>query len=60
MTTYDGKAIKYMLDNAMDFTDKMSDWERSFIESVSEQFDKGHSLSQKQVDVLERIHEKLP
>lgn len=34
-------------------------WEKEFIESVSEQFDERHTLSDKQTETLENIWNKI-
>ena len=39
--------------------EKLSDWERSFIDSLSRQLTDGRGLSQKQIDRLEEIWEKV-
>ncbi len=36
-----------------------SDWERDFIESVTDQFDRKGSLSEKQRETLKKIWEKI-
>lgn len=56
----DNAAIQHMINHCSDFTDKLSDWENQFLESVSDQFDRNGSLSPKQVAVLEGIYTKLP
>jgi len=39
----------------------LTKWEHEFIESVQDQFDRSGSLSDKQVDVVERIYtERVP
>lgn len=39
----------------------LTHWERSFLESVQDQFDRSGHLSEKQVEILERIYtEKVP
>ena len=35
---------------------KLTDWEVQFMESITEQFDKGGSLSEKQEEILEKIY----
>jgi len=63
MTLADGdreKQIEQMLGACEDFTERLTDWERSFIESIREQFDGGGSLSERQTEVLERIYCKVP
>ena len=37
---------------------RLSDWERSFIDSVSTQVNAGRSLSPKQAEILDRIWDK--
>lgn len=39
--------------------EKLSDWERTFIDSLSFQLRKGGSLTEKQVDKLEAIWERV-
>ena len=39
---------------------RITEWERNFIESISEQFDNHGDVSDKQVEILERIYCKLP
>ena len=56
----DKKAIREMLDNAADYLDKLTSWELKFIASITEQFEMRGQLTQKQVDILEQIHIKLP
>lgn len=36
---------------------RLSDWERSFIDSISSQIAAGRTLSSKQADILDRIWE---
>lgn len=38
---------------------KLSDWERSFIDSISMQLAKGHSLTAKQAEMLDTIWERV-
>lgn len=54
--------IDSMLERVDDYFDDslVTDWERNFIESISEQFDNRGDLSDKQVEILERIYYKLP
>jgi regulator of sigma D len=39
--------------------DKLSEWEQGFIQSVREQFDRRGSLSDKQLEILNNIWEKV-
>lgn len=34
-------------------------WESDFIDSISEQFDEGKKLTDKQIEKLESIHDKM-
>ncbi len=52
------KAIDYIL--ARTNTDILTDWEKTFFESVSEQWERSRSLSDKQKEVLGRIWDKQP
>lgn len=38
---------------------KLSDWERSFIDSIWMQLSKGHSLTAKQAETLDTIWERV-
>ena len=38
---------------------KLSDWERSFIDSISMQLSKGRSLTDKQAETLDAIWERV-
>jgi len=41
--------------------ERLTKWEQDFIESVSEQFDAGRDLSERQREILERIYaDKTP
>jgi hypothetical protein len=46
--------IKDVVDHGRD----LSKWEEQFIESISDQFDRTHRLSERQIEVLERIWEE--
>lgn len=38
---------------------KLSDWERQFVNSLSQQLGRGRSLTDKQADKLEKIWERV-
>lgn len=38
---------------------KLTDWERSFIDSLNQQMAKGRALSEKQAETLDRIWERV-
>lgn len=46
--------IEECLDNGT-----LTKWESSFITSISDQLERGHDLSDRQVDILEGIHQKI-
>ena len=48
-----------MIDDYSDRESQMSEWECDFIESIDEQLYDTKSLSAKQIDVLNRIWEKV-
>jgi hypothetical protein len=55
-----GEAITQMLDCCSDYAVQLTDWERNFVGSVQDQFERLGSLSEKQVETLEKIYVKLP
>lgn len=57
--TLDVKRIREVLDVVESETDKLSAWEQQFIESASDQYARNGSLSEKQLEVLERIYLKV-
>ena len=62
MQKFEPAQIDYMLGHCADFCEgnKLTVWERDFIESICEQFERTRFLSEKQLEVLERIYCKLP
>ena len=38
---------------------KLSSWEQDFIDSIGDQLDRGGTLSERQVEVLEKIYQKV-
>lgn len=48
-----------MIDDCEKRESKLSEWEQSFIDSLSTQVGRGQSLSNKQAEVLERIWERV-
>lgn len=52
------KAIDYIMDGML--TDHLSDWEKNFFESVSEQWTRNRKLSDKQKEILGNIWDKQP
>lgn len=53
--------IEGMLAACEDNIHRLTKWEADFIESLREQFDRTHTLSDRQVEILDRIYlEKTP
>jgi hypothetical protein len=52
------KAIDYIL-SQLEHESRLTDWEKSFIESISDQWVSRRSLSEKQKDILGRIWDKV-
>jgi hypothetical protein len=52
------KAVDYILDALKDER-KLSDWEKNFVESVSDQWTRARRLSDKQKEVLGRVWDKV-
>ena len=50
------KAIDYILDGIQ--TERLSDWERNFVESVSDQWIRNRRLSDRQKEILGNIWDK--
>lgn len=51
--------IPAMISDCVDRESKLSDWERGFIESISEQHDRTGGLSEKQQAILEKIWDRI-
>jgi hypothetical protein len=51
--------IKSLLDSLADYIPQASQWEQGFFESVKAQFDRKHTLSDKQVETVQKIAEKF-
>ncbi len=53
------REIQTMLEVCQSETDHLTDWEQSFIESVSDDFDRKGELSTKQYNLLKRLYDKV-
>lgn len=53
------KAVDYMLPMLADEDGKLSAWERTFVESVSDQWERRRWLSDSQKETLGRIWDKV-
>lgn len=51
--------IPEMLQDCENRESKLSAWEQSFLQSLSEQYTKKGSLSEKQYDILEKIWNRV-
>lgn len=49
-----------MIDRCADNPGRLTEWENNFITSISDQLDTAGRLSEKQVEVLDRIYQKVP
>jgi len=55
------KNAEYMVSECEDVFDRLSKWEQGFIESAREYLDGGRTLSDGQLETLERIYcERVP
>jgi len=48
--------IKHMLTSLETPNEELTKWEENFIESVSEQFGKKNNLSDRQIEILDKIY----
>lgn len=55
----DGDDISQMIEDCEKRQEKLSEWEQSFIDSISHQLAKSGSLSPKQQERLEQIWERI-
>lgn len=47
-----------MLDDCEKRESRLSDWERTFIDSLRRQVERGHGLSKKQIEILDATWER--
>lgn len=50
---------KQMIEDCMNRESKMTSWEQGFIQSLSEQAERGGSISPKQAEILDTIWEQV-
>lgn len=53
---YTANDISQWLSELENPSKELTPWETQFIESVSDQFSRYHSLSEKQIEILEKIY----
>jgi len=51
--------IKNMIESVSDFIPQASKWEQGFFESVKAQFEKRHTLSGRQIEIVQKIADKF-
>jgi hypothetical protein len=51
--------IKSMIDTLADYIPQASKWEQGFFESVQSQFEKRHTLSERQIEIVQKISDKF-
>jgi len=51
--------IKNMINALADYIPQASQWEQNFFESVKSQFEKRHTLSPRQIEIVQKIAEKF-
>lgn len=54
--TYSAETLREWIETCLDEGINLTDWETSFLESISDQLDRRGSLSEGQVETLERIY----
>lgn len=58
---FEPEQIRYMIQHCLvECEDKLTKWEESFLESISDQFDSRGTLSEKQMEILDRVYTRLP
>ena len=55
----DWSEVESQIEDCEKRSEKLSEWELGFIDSISKQFDKTGSLSQRQCEILDRIWERV-
>ena len=55
----DQNGIKNMINTLADYIPQATAWEQGFFESVKSQFEKRHTLSEKQIELVQKIAKKF-
>lgn len=48
-----------LIDDCLEHKDRLNDWEREFVEVLDFKISRGIQFSQKQIEKLETVHEKV-
>lgn len=56
MTEPTRDVVRSWLDLCNEHVDRLTKWEQDFIASLTEQFDAGRTLTERQLEILERIY----
>lgn len=56
---FDQEEILEQIGDCENRSEKLSDWELNFIDSISQQLTRTGSLSEKQIEILDRIWNKV-
>lgn len=59
LTNDSKETLQKMIDDCLDYSDRLSIWETQFIESISDQLQQRGKLSDKQKEILESIYQKV-
>ena len=54
-----GNMIRRMVEVLMNPSVELTSWESDFISSIADQFERKHTLSNKQCEILERLYDKV-
>ena len=58
---WDEKTLRDLIDRSLNESRNLTDWEKQFLESISDQLDRRGCISDKQAEILDRIYtEKVP
>ncbi len=52
--------IHQMLECCLENEERLNDWERKFLDSITDQYDRNGDLSDLQIETLEKIYVKMP
>lgn len=58
--SYDDEHLEQVLKELGEFPEDFNDWECNFIDSVTRQYNAGRVLSDRQMNVINKLYNKLP